>query len=224
MITINDYNTRFPKLNSDYFDSLNDTDKQTYINRLCRYHDKLLDILISKLNLNDIEQSLKNSDSCFKPVVESEYDLYQQLALGKLEFLYLRNNLYIERLNKEELAELDDNKKDITDLVNKTFSAVINDYPNQEMVTNYGPDSSKLLTKSSNLIMGIRIDEDYFPENINRTELLLKRNSELGFLKYYLDAKIEQNLGIEGSVLIYTDYSVKKLEKKTEIEETNITR
>ena len=214
MISVEDFDTRYPNLNNDYFSTLSIEDKDKYIKRYIRYHKKLLDMVIEKLKISDIEKSLQNSKRFFKPVKEDEYDLYQYLASDKLMYIYLRNNLYIERLTNDELLILDDDSVDITDIVSKTFRKVISDFGDEEVITNYGPDSKHYLCKSSNLIFGIRIDEDFFPANLNKLELILGRDHELKFLQIYLVNKTKQILGVDASAIIYNKNSVRILKNK----------
>ena len=112
MITISEYNNRFPKLNEKYFDSLSDDEKRVYLNRTEVYHNALLDMLIKTLNLEKIENSLDNSSNEFKPVDDEQKDMYQNLANDKLKYIYLRNNLYIERLSESQLQVLDNNENE----------------------------------------------------------------------------------------------------------------
>lgn len=209
MITIKDFNNRFPKLNDDYFNSLTEEEQKQYINRVEKYYNALLDIIIKNLELLQIEESLKNSENSFKPVSNDQKDLYQLMANDKLKYLYLRNNLYIERLSAEELKTLDgNNNSEIYSLVKDTYKTIIDDYLGQEMITNYGPELSKFYTKSSNLILGIRTDE-YYPKDKNKMDLIAKREFELDFLKTYLETKIKEKFELEGTVIHYSKYSVK---------------
>ena len=217
MITISEYNNRFPKLNEKYFDSLSDDEKRVYLNRTEVYHNALLDMLIKTLNLEKIENSLDNSSNEFKPVDDEQKDIYQNLANDKLKYIYLRNNLYIERLSESQLQVLDNNEKEkIFSLVQETFRDIIDDYPDKQMITNYGPDSDKYFSKSSNIILGVRIDDDYYPDDRKSVDLLFQRNNELDFLKQFLETKIRQKCEIDGTVIRYTKNSVKTLSNEEE--------
>ncbi len=217
MITIKEYNNRFPKLNDKYFNSLSDDEKIIYLNRTEVYHNALLDMLIKTLNLEKIENSLDNSSNEFKPVDDEQKDMYQNLANDKLKYIYLRNNLYIERLSKSQLQVLDNNEKEKTySLVQETFREIIDDYPDKQMITNYGPDSDKYYSKSSNIILGVRIDDDYYPDDRKSVDLLFQRNNELDFLKQFLETKIRQKCEMDGTVIRYTKNSVKTLSNEEE--------
>lgn len=212
MITINDYDNRFPKLNEEYFNSLSDEEKQTYLKRLEIYHNALINMIIKSLDLKKLEDSINNSKNEFKPINNDKKDLYQLMSSDKLKYLYLRNNLYIERLSEEELKVLDNNKnEEVYPLVQDTFKNIIDDYPGKNMITNYGPNTDSFYAKSSNLIIGIRVDDDYFPNGSNKLELITNREFELDFLKSFLESKIKKNLDIEGTVIHYTKNSIKLL-------------
>lgn len=106
MITIKDYETRFPKKNLEYFNNLNDLEKEEYLKLFQKYHTLASKYLIRKFNLIKFDNSLKNSANKFLIVKENDMDLYQFLCKDQLSYFYLRNNFYIERLNEEELEHL----------------------------------------------------------------------------------------------------------------------
>ena len=209
MITIKDFDTRFPKLNESYFSLLSNEDKELYIKRVSIYHKALLKLINSEIKLKDIEISLKNSKNYFVPVSNDKKDIYQLMA-DDMDYIYLRNNIYIERLDNSQLQILDsENYDDIMFLVQETFINVIADFPEKSRLTNYGPETSNFFANSSNLIIGVRIDNDFFPDNINAADLIVNRDLELDFLKKFVQVKIKQKIGIDATVIIYTKDSVK---------------
>ena len=111
MITIKDFDTRFPKLNESYFSLLSNEDKELYIKRVSIYHKALLKLINSEIKLKDIEISLKNSKNYFVPVSNDKKDIYQLMA-DDMDYIYLRNNIYIERLDNSQLQILDSENYD----------------------------------------------------------------------------------------------------------------
>ena len=217
MISIKEYENRFPKLNEDFFNSLSEEEKENHLKRIETYHNALINMLIKTLDLTKLEEDFSKSKNAFRPISEEEQDLYQQMSSDKLKYLYLRNNIYVERLSEEELKILDNNKnEEVYPLVQETFKTVINDYPDKQMITNYGPDANDFYTQSSNIIFGIRVDDTFFPEGVNKVELIMNREFELDFLKHYLETKIKDNCQIDGTVIKYTKNSVKTLSNEEE--------
>ena len=83
-------------------------------------------------------------------------DIYQYTSSKYLNYLYIRNNIYIEKLSKEELLYLS-NTKEILDynneqFIEKTYKKIIleNEY------TMYGPDNPKYFKKPNTLVIGLR--------------------------------------------------------------------
>ena len=210
MFTIEDFDTRFPKLNSEYFDNLLTKEKEQYLARYKKYCDMFISFLIDRLKLDDIENSMSKDENYLLPLKEKDYDFYQQLSSDKMKYLYLRNNLYIERLSSEEVKVLDESTEFNDSFIENTFQKVISDYPNENVTTNYGPDSSKYYVNSNNIILGLRIDDDYYPEGVNRVDLMLKRDSDVDFYINYIESKSKKVLNNNISVIRYDKYSIKK--------------
>lgn len=58
------------------------------------------------LELDVYDKSIDDSGYKFKPVDPLMMDYYQYMSAMNLKYLYLRNNLYIEKLSKEQVAKL----------------------------------------------------------------------------------------------------------------------
>ena len=164
--------------------------------------------------------SLDKSNNSFKAVDVLNQDLYQLMASGKLRYIYLRNNFYVERLSPEQLCLLDNPDNDISSLIEQTLKMVIDDFPEKPTITNYGPEAKVFYAKSSNLIIGVRVDDDFYPGGCNKVDLMLSRNFEIDFLKQYLESKVKEQMGIDCTVIRYSRDSVKSLKReKVEITE-----
>ena len=83
-----------------------DEEMNNYIIVYNVYSNLLIQFLIKKYHLLDVDKELEKRKNLFPEVPDLEKDLYQHLAIGYLKYYYLRNNIYIERLNKEELNYL----------------------------------------------------------------------------------------------------------------------
>ena len=71
------------------------------------YRANLDAFLLEKLDLRALEDELKNSDLKFTCRQPENRDLYERESTMGLEYIYLRNNLYIEYLEEEQLKLLE---------------------------------------------------------------------------------------------------------------------
>lgn len=102
--------------------------------------------LEEKLNLSDFNQAIKESKYHFEVVKEKE--LYHQNSYLNLEYLYIRNFLFIEKLTKEEIEFLkrrvEENNYNVDealiDLVKSTF-LFVSQVNTKALVVNYGIES-----------------------------------------------------------------------------------
>lgn len=148
--------TKIPYDNKEYFDSMSPESQESYLKLYSLYNNLLIQYLIKKYNLNLYDEMIQNSKRNFKKVDTKDMDVYQYTSSKYLNYLYIRNNIYIEKLSKEELLYLS-NTKEILDynneqFIEKTYKKIIleNEY------TMYGPDNPKYFKKPNTLIIGLR--------------------------------------------------------------------
>lgn len=122
-------------------------------------------ILEKKLNLSKYDEQIKKSGLYFKPVKEEDKDMYQNTSLLGLDYIYIRNNFYVERLEKEKLQLLEDlNKskdaiKEVVKMVLDTYPMVIREDRKEECMVAYGPFTSYFFAPCDSLVLGIRRDK-----------------------------------------------------------------
>lgn len=148
--------TKIPYDNKEYFDSMSPESQESYLKLYSLYNNLLIQYLIKKYNLNLYDEMIQNSKRNFKKVDTKDMDIYQYTSSKYLNYLYIRNNIYIEKLSKEELLYLS-NTKEILDynneqFIEKTYKKIIleNEY------TMYGPDNPKYFKKPNTLVIGLR--------------------------------------------------------------------
>lgn len=188
------------------------------------YNNFLIQYIMKKFHLINVDMEMIKHKERFAEVPYDDQDLYQKSANGYLKYLYLRNNLYVERLTSEEknyflslynqgINELNDN---IENNIEKTYLKVILENPNEnDIFINYGPDNMKFMAPTNSLVIGIRCNE-FSSLSSNDTDLYLKTISDLQMTKRFLEASIKSKFNIPTTVIIYNEYSV-KCRKKEEI-------
>ena len=121
--------------------------------------------LKEKLPLQLIDDNMKESELKFEPIKEEDMDFYQITSTMGLSYIYLRNNLYIEKLSEEDIKFLESHKEyndEVKEFIARTYVSVINPYNDDEnLIIFYGPESSKHLCNSKDVVLGIRYNEFY---------------------------------------------------------------
>ena len=191
-ITSEEYTTRFPNNNEEYFNKLNEGERGVYLECLNYYYSILIEYLISKLDLTKHDQNLSNSKNNFIPVSEEKMDIYQKISSSKLKFLYLRNNIYIENLTSEEILKLrmfmqqntQISNPELYTFIENTYTKVIRE--NKELTTmNYGPESPDFFADSNSVVIGLRTDDFADTEKVeNWSELHDQREFELDLFEF----------------------------------------
>lgn len=226
-ITSEEYTTRFPNNNEEYFNKLSQGEQGVYIECINYYYKQLIEYLIGKLELTKHDQNLSNSKNNFIPIAEDKMDIYQRLSSSLLKYLYLRNNIYIENLSNEEILQLRYFMQQQATLSNQVlYSFIENTYPkviqeSKEITTmNYGPENPDFFAESNSVVIGLRTDDFADSDKIeNWSEIHDKREFELDFFLNYLNSEFKGKLPVPVSVIRYNDFSVKK---KTNLEVNSI--
>lgn len=221
------YLSRFPKTD-DVFENLDDESKKVFLTRYSVYSNFLYDYLLHKTDIKNHDNEIKdNQEHSFKAVNETKMDMYQFLAKGKLNYYYVRNNLYLNKLSEEEIKFLDDRiasnnmayDKEVEDFIGKTIKNVISFSDDKNVSVNYGPsDSSMYIVENGTIIIGQRVDEyvNYDLNNYENQMKYMKRNIFLGADADELKTSIAGDLGISVSVIKYVDETVKLKESNQE--------
>jgi len=126
-----------------------------------------LEYLLKKITpIEQYDKKIKNSDLGFLEVLEEEKDFYQYLST--LKYFYLRNNLYIERLENDYIKKINEiditKEQDINELlqiVMKTYKEIIIEYPevSTDTIISFGFDDINLMPYNGSVIIGFRYDE-----------------------------------------------------------------
>lgn len=214
------FSLRTPNNNENILTNLSTQKKETYLKLYSIYSYLLNQYLIKKLNLKEYDTILANWKINFPVIQENNMDIYQYLSSGLLKYFYLRNNIYIERLSKEDTdylyniyntknLNLDEEKEKF---IERTYLNIILEEPNQiNHYINYGPDNSNYFKPTNAIIIGFRFDE-YLNHNIKtwpetHYEQLEIVNNLLEIVKYDIN---KLNLSIPVCIIKYNDFSIKK--------------
>ena len=167
--------------NKKYFKSLTNSSKKEYLYLYKKYSDMLYKYFIKKYNLDEIDNFFINSKHNYKETNTNDLDFYQYLSKKYLKYLYIRNNIYIERLSDIEKEFLKNIKEFDLDFIKNTYLKVIledNDL-NSKTNTFYGEDNPVYLKPSNAIIIGFKYNRYDKPNNINYNEWTKLHNLRL---------------------------------------------
>lgn len=210
------FSTIFPNTLDVCFSKLPKKIKEEYMNCYSLYSKWFTEYLVRNTNIKKIEDNIdKLNLDLINPNVG---DIYQYLAQGVLKYFYIRNNMNLSNLTKQEYNFLCDrvsnNKYEYDEFVEKfitiTFKKVIFvNKQDREKLLNYGPsDNKKYYIHNGDLILGYRFFYE-LDENINQNEINYLNN-----LFQNLQDNISKKLKIESSIIYYSDDAVLSLSIK----------
>ena len=157
-------------IRNDTYQNLN-LPKEEYLNLYSLYMYYFTKYLIKTIRLDQYDESLKNSNLSFVNIIENQ-DVYQLMNSSLLNYFYIRNNIYLDKLTndelnflKQQLTSLNYNiNEEIESFIEKTYKKLIfetiNNNPNMIAKISHGPiSSSAFFSRNDALVIGFRYDE-----------------------------------------------------------------
>ena len=209
---------------------LNDNElNQIYSNNIdpkliVQYYEFLMKYIDKKVGISSFDKRLEESPLGYIPVKEEDMDIYQYLFSDEYKYLYIRNDLHIENLSKEELdylqlktgQEYDD---EIDSFIDKTYKRVITNKEYGLMQVPFGPINPNFMAPNGTLIIGLRYDEfnekgmnpDEWDDNHDKQVIDLFR------VMLDLEQHLDNAINSECKVIQYNEYSIKKKESESYI-------
>ena len=180
------------------------------------YRNLFTEYVIKMTNLKKFDETINKSKMNFKPIELSEMDMYQYFSSNDLKYFYIRNDIYINKLNKEEMVflqgRIDSNNynldEETTKIIENSYKRVIcseEKEPNIESDVFYGPLNSSFSAPDDNIIIGVRYDESEIDELDEKEweNLYFKQNEFL----YDIMKKIQNELK-DVTVIMYDEFSI----------------
>ena len=168
-----DFEALRPILNSEYYYNLDDDKKDEYVNLYNLYRKLFTFYIIKKFDLMKYEKYFFDSKFDFEKVQTREMDFYQWYSSEELDYFYIRNNVYLEQLNNEELEQLKsmekNNESELTEkteyYIEKTYKkAIFEKIRGDELIhIAYGAEALRNFHRNDSLVIGFRYDR--FVEN-----------------------------------------------------------
>ena len=188
-----------------------ETFNRTFFEAQEYYAELLIDYLDSKAGLRQLDAELSKHEMRFIPRQEP-VNVYQACFRGDMRFLFLRSNVCVERLGKDELdtlLQLMDRGADIRDgeaeaLIRDTFPAVTMGDRNRpaDVVLIYERDGKRAL--NAGLVLGIATDAE-FDENdmFVDAEHEVEKDEYLKMIVPQLEEQMSAALGYPVTIFLY---------------------
>ena len=194
-----------------------DLEMQNYLALYNTYSNLLIQFMIKKYYLKEVDKELEKRSDSFPPTDDLNKDLYQHLSIGYLKYFYIRNNIYIERLNQDGINYLFSiyNSGDFTlttekeQFINDTYLNVILENKDRNHNINYGPDSFKYYKPCNAIIIGVRYNQFSKLQDNERTfDDFAIIDGKVDILTSFLEYKIKNESSIPFNVIKYDEFSV----------------
>ena len=170
IITENELNLLKPNFRSLDIKNLSLNEKREYLILLSVYMNIFIQYLCYKFNLKYYDNLLNNSDYNFIPINENNMDIYQKFSKKYLKYFYVRNNIYIEKLNENDLEFLREiafksnkkNNEEIVNFIERTFKKVIFEdalRDGSQCMVFFGENSQYYSSVNDSIVIGVKYDE-----------------------------------------------------------------
>ncbi|MDR2569167.1 MAG: hypothetical protein LBD23_02565 [Oscillospiraceae bacterium] len=218
-ITERDFKHLSPKNSTFSFFDISPDLKDYMLLNISLYRKLLVDYLLKITNIRLYDKQLLEEK--YLQIPTEAMDMYQYFSQNELHYIYLRNNIYIERLTdieKDFLAkkietENFDLDEESQKMIESSFRRVIfeDELGNGEIFSSdFAPDSSTFRASNDSLVLGIRYDE----LNLNGMDSNAwgryhdEKMRNLYLLSDKIENEIAQILNMPVEVFIYDDYTV----------------
>lgn len=218
------YLTIFPPTNIRYFRRMESEKRREYLDDVSAYFDLFLQYLIHNTSLKKYDDALRTFKGCLFPlesVSERDQDIYQYLCNHRLSYFYIRNNVYIERLDDQERERLHSLKNSCTyndqidSFIGRTFRIVTpekTDETANNLQTNFGPAIQDYFAPARSLVVGGRIyeyvDSLDTPEKVNA---YYQRFDIMEKMCLKMEKELRDSLGMPVRVIRYNEATVRSI-------------
>ena len=202
-----------------HLDGLSKDEKMDYFRQATIYRLLLIEY-INLLGVQQYDQILQKNENYFRAIPLFKQDFYQYYSFIGNKYYYLRNNIYLERLTEEERNYLNSRAKNNMfqieqrdmKFIASTFQKVIREERRGikgTFETNFGPPSPQYFALNHSLVIGVRYDWS--------DELHYQQKKFCHDINQKLENELKEKLNIPVKVIIYSDFSTKKLPNRRDI-------
>lgn len=217
LIKREDLEERWPNNCNPKVFSMSDNVAKYYLVQYNLYEHFLYQYLLKKTSLSKFDEEISNNKLKIDRVNIAKKDFYQ---IGSpLKYLYIRNNLYVERLEEKDVKLLENKMlngdsmldDEIESLIERTYKIIISEKIENEntSIISYGPTTKRFFALNGNLVIGIRYDNEVKSSKDNNE---YKRQNNISSYIFELSSKLDNTLSKELNIgvcsIVYTDNSI----------------
>lgn len=220
-LNFDDLNTAYPKSTNIELSSFLEDERKEYLSLYNLYRRLFSEYIIKKIDLKLFDEKIVNSELGFTPLSNEKMDIYQYFSSDELIYLYIRNNIYIEKLTKEQVKFLKQRIKSKNFTLDKEAEKLIEDSYQKVIFEDllqdgkkynilFGPDSKSFLAPNNSIVIGFRYDE-YNKDGLDDGAWFEKHISQIKFLKEIFDEMQEvfnEKLPEGTKIINYNDMSI----------------
>ena len=181
------------------------------------YYHLLYEYINCRISIKKYDDMFLNSNLNYVKLEEDRMDIYQYVLSDKLNYLYIRNNLYIFNLTEEEKERLygflgKDYNQEMDEFIKNTVEKVLSLNNNSKFLY-FGPISHNYMAENGSLVVGMRYDE-FNPGEMSDDEW--DNNHELQVNDVYrkllsLEQELNKKLDIACQVIQYNDFNTNQI-------------
>lgn len=203
--------------------------KSEYIEMYNTYRALFTEYIIDKLNLKSYDKKITESNLRFSQVNDESMDVYQYFSNNELNYFYIRNNIYLNKLSEDENSYLREKikkqdiqlNKETVEFIEETYEKIIYEGNSEEhkgFLTLYGPNSRTYMAPNDAVIIGVRYNE-YDLQELSDKEWSDLNMKQMEFLYPFIKnmkEEIKENLKNSISIIQYNDFSIIRRSQKVE--------
>lgn len=165
------------------------------------YYKKYFEILLSKIvNFKSIDDYISTIGISIPIINDKNYNFYHKNSYLKSEYVFLRNNIHIENLTKEEINKIKSciisNEELDTQFLLNTFKKVLYEEGDFSM---YGIETDDCILNSRSLVFELAFNQKDF---VSTNQIMLVEKLEEMLNKILIDT-VKKTLDTEVSLLKY---------------------
>ena len=190
-------------------------EQKEYIQMYSLYRKLFTEYVIENLNLQEYDNKIKTSELNFHESSEKEMDVYQYFSSDVLKYLYIRNNIYIEKLKdkeKEFLAKKIKEKNfeygsEEKKFIKNTFKHVIcrQEKKDKPVMVFYGVPSRRFMAPNDSIIIGFRYNE-FYNDGLNDNEWKELHQNQIQYAQNIVQEITENSKKSELNDVIFIKY------------------
>jgi len=183
---------------------------ENYVKIYLAYKNLLEYYLFTRLNLNKYDNALNSCGLTFPSVEKSCMDFYQIFSKHLGNYFFLRNNLYIERLSKEDLLYISNlitsdsmDMEEAMRFIERTYKEIIRENPQELFCYQFSALSGEYVLRDGTIVIGFRYDHFKDANSSDNWESLYLSRKKFVFS---LLAEINESLQASGESIVINEY------------------